>query len=439
MGRTYRKRKGESKRKQTRRELTRELNDAGAVQLVLDREELLQVLQDGVDALMMNMGLTVAQELLEDEVRRRCGERHERRPDRTEVRHGSQPGVATMCGQKVPLDKPRVRTVASQGRRSAEVVLEIYEALNRQGVMPEAALRRMVRGVSCRDYEDVIDKACDGFGVKKSSVSRHFVRATTDRLAELNARRFEERFVVIYIDGLIYAGQTIVLALGVTVDGRKLILGMRHGATENATVCKDLLADIVGRGVDNELPTLFVIDGSKALRSAIDDVWGINGVVQRCQQHKRRNVQDYVPKQHWAEVQRRLNAGYRETDHAAALKSLKLTARWLDRISPDGAASLREGLHETLTVVELGIEDQWLRRTLVTTNPIESAIGVARTVTGRVKRWRDGDMRKRWCAAGLLRAEQKFRRIKGHKHLPALVAALDKHIEKRVDAKQKAA
>jgi putative transposase len=438
MGRTYRKQKGQSKRKRAGREIARGLEEAGAMQLVLDRGELMQVLQDGLDALMMNIGLTIAQELLDDEVLGRCGRRHERQPTRTETRHGSQRGVVTMCGQKVPVDKPRVRTVAAGGR-GQEVELDVYKLLQREDAMPEAVLRRMVRGVSCRDYEAVIDQARDGFGVERSSVSRHFVRATTDRLKDLGERPLDERFVVIYVDGLVYAGQTIIVALGVTLDGKKVILGLRQGATENATVCKDLLADLQRRGVNAEQPTLFVIDGAKALRSAIGDVWGARAVVQRCQQHKRSNVKDYVPEQHWAEVKRRLDEAYNEASYDGALKSLKATARWLDQISPDGAASLREGMEETLTVIKLGLEDEWLRRTLSTTNPIESAISIARTVTGRVKRWRDGNMRKRWCAAGLLRAEQKFRRIKGHRHLPALVLALEKLVEKMVDAQRKAA
>jgi len=438
MSRSYRKQRGQSKRKRARRELSREIEDSGAMQLVLDRAELLQMLQDGVDTLMMNMGLTIAQELLEDEVLRRFGRPHERRPGRTASRHGSQGGVVTMCGQQVPIDKPRVRTVPVGGR-SSEVDLETYKLLQRDEAMSEAVLRRLVRGVSCRDYEAVIEQACDGFGVKRSSVSRHFVRATTDRLKDLNERPVDERFVVIYIDGLVYAGQTIVVALGVTLDGRKVILGLRQGATENATVCKDLLAELQRRGIDSERPTFFVIDGAKALRSAIDDVWGVCAVVQRCQQHKRSNLKDYVGEQHWAEVKRRLGDAYNDTSYDRALKSLKTTARWLDRISPDGAASLREGMEETLTVIKLGIEDEWLRRTLSTTNPIESAISVARTVTGRVKRWRDGNMRKRWCAAGLLRAEQKFRRIKGHRHLPALAEALEAIVAKRIDVQRKAA
>jgi transposase-like protein len=434
MGRSYRKQKGQSKRKRAQRELRREIEESGAMQLVLDRTELLQILQDGLDALMMNMGLTVAHELLDDEVLRRCGRRYERGADRTQgQRHGSQRGVVTMCGQKVPIQRPRVR--GSDG----EVELEVYDLLKRDDAMPEAVLRRLVRGVSCRNYDEVIDQACDGFGVKRSSVSRHFVRATTSRLKDLNERPLDERFVVIYIDGLVYAGQTIIVALGVTLDGRKVILGLRQGATENATVCKDLLADLISRGVDAELATFFVLDGAKALRSAVEDVWEAYAVVQRCQQHKRCNLKDYVPQQHWAEVKRRLDAAYNETSHSEALKALQTTARWLDRISPDGAASLREGMEETLTVIKLGIEDEWLRRTLSTTNPIESAISVARTVTGRVKRWRDGNMRKRWCAAGLLRAEDKFRRIKGHRHLPDLVEAIEKLVARRVDAQRKAA
>ncbi len=360
MGKTYRKQKGQSKRKRAQRQVERDLSRNEGMQLVLDREELLELLEDGLDTLMMKMGLAVAGELLDDEVVRRCGQRHERVSGRTETRYGSQRGVVTMCGQKMSIDKPRVRRVGVR-RAGGEVDLETYELLQRSDAMPEAALRRLVRGVSCRDYEAVIDKACEGYGVTKSSVSRHFVRATTDRLKELGDRRFDERLVVIYVDGLVYAGQTIIVALGVTLDGRKIILGLRQGATENATVCKDLLTDLVSRGVSNDRPTLFVIDGAKALRSAVTDVWGAYAVVQRCQQHKRANIKDYVSEQHWAEVKRRLDDAYNETNYDRALKSLKTTARWLDRISPDGARSLREGMEETLAVIKLCIREKACR------------------------------------------------------------------------------
>ncbi len=306
-----------------------------------------------------------------------------------------------------------------------EAALETYARLHSGDAMPQAVLRRMVRGVSTRDYEGVIDVARDGFGIAKSSVSRGFVRASAADVKTLAERRFDgERFAVALIDGVEYAGETMVVALGITEDGTKRILGLRQGATENAAVCVALLEDLQARGLDTSRPVLLVLDGAKALHAAANRVWGPNAVIQRCQLHKKRNVKAHVPEKHHAELDRRLSEAYRETSYETARASLEATVRWLDRINPDAASSLREGLEETLTVVRLGVPGP-LRRTLATTNPIESALSVTRRVTARVTRWRDGDMRRRWCVAGLLRAEGKFRRVKGHRALPALVKVLE--------------
>ena len=312
-----------------------------------------------------------------------------------------------------------------------EVPLETYARLQSPEAMPEAVLRRMVRGVSTRDYDNVIDLTRDGFGVQKSSVSRDFVRASAAQVKALAERRFDGmHFPVIMIDGVEYAGETMIVAAGITADGTKRVLGLRQGATENAAVCVALLEDLQARGLDTSRPVLLVLDGAKALHAAAKRVWGQNGVIQRCQVHKKRNVKAHVPEKHHAELERRLSEAYHETGYEAAKASLEATARWLERINPDAASSLREGLEETLTVVRLGLAGA-LRRTLATTNPIESALSVTRRVTARVTRWRDGEMRRRWCVAGLLRAESKFRRVKGHRALPTLIKALEESTRAR--------
>jgi transposase-like protein len=330
--------------------------------------------------------------------------------------------VVVIAGQKLPIERPRVRYT----QRCGEAELENYARLQSPEAMPQAVLKRLVRGVSCRDYEGVVDLAREGFGVQKSSVSRSFVKASAKEVRQLAERRFDGvRFAVIYIDGTPYAGEAMIAALGITEDGHKRLLGVRQGATENAAVSTALLEDLCSRGLDTSSPTLLVLDGSKALHAAAKRVWGRNALIQRCQLHKKRNVQQHLPQKHWAELLRQLNGAYHETDYDQALKGLKTTARWLERLNPDAAASLREGMEETLTVVRLGVPEL-LRRTLATTNPIESAFSVAENVTRRVKRWRDGDMRKRWCTAGLLRAESKFHRVKGYRHMPQLLRALDR-------------
>ncbi len=216
----------------------------------------------------------------------------------------------------------------------------------------------------------------------------------------------------------------MIVVLGVDLDGRKQILGLRQGGTENLEVCTSLLEELCERGLSRQDPRLFVLDGSKALGAAVSRIWGRYAIVQRCQVHKKRNVKRHLAKRHWPEVIRRLNAAYHESDHEKALRSLKTTAAWLERISPDAAASLREGLEETLTVVRLGLPAD-LQIHLNTTNPIESALSVTRRLTRRVTRWREGNMRQRWCAAGLLQAEKKFRRLKAYRHLSQLVSKLD--------------
>jgi putative transposase len=355
-------------------------------------------------------------------VDQRCGFRYERVPQRTVTRYGHQRGVTVIAGQKLPIRRPRMRYTQQCG----EAALETYAQLQAPEAMPQAVLKRLVRGVSCRDYEGVVDLAREGFGVRKSSVSRSFVKASAKEVRQLAQRRFDNlRFVVVYIDGVAYAGETMVCALGISENGSKHVLGLRQGATENAEVCTSLLEELRERGLATDVPTLLVLDGAKALRTAVKRVWGRHALIQRCQAHKKRNVQAHLPQKHWQELSRQMNLAYHETDYEEALKLLKLTARWLDRISPDAGASLREGMEETLTVVRLNVPEM-LRKTLATTNPIESAFSVAQNVTARVKRWRDGDMRQRWCTAGLLRAESKFHRVKGHRYMPQLLKALDR-------------
>jgi len=407
---------------------------AREVQLPLDVEALVDLTREALSSFAVEMGLKVAQCLLEDEVTQRCGERHERQPGRQETRFGHQPGYITIAGQKVSLAKPRVRSTSGRG----EADLERYRLLQSPDAMPQAALDHLVNGVSTRRYEQVVQLARAGFGVKKSSVSRGFVRASAAEVERLAERRFDDaRFAVIFIDAQPYAEEMMVAALGITTSGEKRLLGLRQGATENATVVTSLLEELRERGVRTDVPTLFVLDGAKALRAAVIRVWGKFAVIQRCQVHKRRNVEAHLPDKHHEELRQRLNAAYHETNATQALALLRATVTWLRRISPVAATSLEEGLEETLTVVRLGVPEL-LRKTLSTTNPIESAFSVAESVTRRVKRWRDGNMRERWCVAGLVDAESRFNRVKGHKHLPQLLTALDRLVAApTLDAKRK--
>ena len=399
----------------------REIEPADAVQLTLDRTEVLQQMQEGLHRLGVSLGLELAALLMKDEVDRLCGRRYEHQSERQATRHGRQPGVVTIAGQKIGIDRPRVRST----REGGELPLEVYGLARREDAMPAAVLQRMVRGVSCRDYEGVIESAAEGFGVKRSSVSRAFAAASVKKIAELNERRLDDtRFPVVFIDGIGWADTTMVVALGISEDGTKRVLGFREGATENGEVCKTLFEDLSERGLDTSKSTLFVIDGGKALRKAIMKVWGPKALVQRCRVHKKRNIEAHVPDRHWPEVARMLDKAWAEADFERARKQLVTLAAYLDRLAPDAASSLCEGMEETLTVTRLRI-DPALAIHLVTTNPIESAFSCVRKLTGRVKRWRDGIMKHRWCATGLLDAEKRFRRIKGYTSMPQLLKKLD--------------
>ena len=307
------------------------LSQAREIQLPLNVEALVEMTRETLTSFATEMGLKVAQLLLEDEVTQRCGKRHERRPDRELTRFGHQSGYVTIAGQKATVRKPRMRYTDERG----EAELERYATLQSPDAMPQAALNHLVNGVSTRRYEKVVSLARDGFGVKKSSVSRGFVRASAQEVQRLAERKFDdERFVVIFIDAQPYAGEMMVTALGITTTGHKRILGLRQGATENAAVVTALLEELRERGVKTDVPTLFVLDGAKALHAAVRRVWGKFAVIQRCQVHKRRNVEAHLPEKHHEELGQRLNAAYHETNETQARTLLKGTLTWLRKISP---------------------------------------------------------------------------------------------------------
>jgi transposase-like protein len=324
-------------------------------------------------------------------------------------------------GQKLTVERPRVRYTTDRG----EVALPTYALLQQPRSMSEGVRKRLIRGVSCRNYAAVVNGGLKSFGIKRSSVSRAFKAATTAKVKRFSERRWDGvRFVTIYIDGTNYAGEMMIVALGLKADGTKQILGLRQGTTEKAEVCKDLLVDLWDRGVATDQVTLFVLDGAKGLRAGVEQVWGDHAVFQRCQVHKRRNVKAYLAEAYWPEFDRRLSEAYRERDYDQALKKLRAIVAWLDGIEPDAARSLEEGLEETITVTRLGVADL-LHKSLSNTNVIESALGTSKGLTGRVKRWRRGHMRWRWCASGLMLAEAGFRRVQGYREIPKLIQALD--------------
>ncbi len=387
--------------------------------------------REGLMAVAVEAGLATAMAIMADEAAGLCGDWNARDPERTYVRGGTTASSVVMGGQRLPIRRPRVRAADGSG----EVPLASFGVFAQGDLLNATVMERMLAGVATRGFERVADpigatQRSRARSTSKSTVSRRFVTGTKKALDELLARDLSGlEPAVLMVDGAEFGASMCVVALVVTADGTKVPVGLRLGDTENATVVKALLADIVDRGLRYDRGLLVVIDGAKALASAVGSVFGDLALVQRCQIHKRRNVKDHLPKASREAVDARLRGAFADPDPDAGLRKAKALAAELDKTHPDAAGSLREGLEDMFTVRRLGI-DGTLARTLVCTNMIESMIGIARTTTRNVKRWRDeGDMRRRWCAAGLLEAEKKFRRVRGHAQMPYLVTALARHAE----------
>jgi transposase-like protein len=390
--------------------------------------ELVGAAREGLLALSVGVGLGVVHELMELEVDEVVGPKGEHNPDRTAKRHGHEGGSMTLGGRRVQVRRPRIRS--ADDRR--ELPVETYEYFADRDPLTRAVMDRMLAGVSTRRFARVgepvgTDVEAESSCTSKTSVSEMFVERTTTALEELMGRRLDDvRLAVMMLDGIEIAERTHVVALGISTDGVKIPLGLWEGSTENATLARTLLADLVERGLDPEQAILFVIDGSKALRRAIKDVFGEQALVHRCHRHKERNVCDLLPERDRDQVRTRMRAAWALTDPELARQRLELLAAELDRTWPDAARSLREGLPDTLTLMRLEITRQ-LAKTLCSTNPCESMIEIVRSTQRNVKRWRDGDMRRRWTAAGMLVAEQQFRRIIGYRDLAKLVIAIERH------------
>jgi transposase-like protein len=390
--------------------------------------ELVGAAREGLLALSVGVGLGVVHELMEREVDEVVGPRGEHNPDRVAKRHGHEDGSMTLGGRRVPVRRPRVRTADDE----RELPVQTYGYFADRDPLTRAVMDRMLAGVSTRRFARVgepvgADVEQAAASTSRTSVSEVFIERTRTALGELMARRLDDvRLAVMMLDGLEIADRTHVVALAITTDGVKVPLGLWEGSTENATLARTLLADLVDRGLDLEQAILFVIDGGKALRRAIKDVFGEHALVHRCHRHKERNVCDLLPERDRDQVRARMRAAWSLTDPLLAEQRLQLLAAELDRSWPDAAGSLREGLHDTLTLMRLAITGN-LAATLCSTNPCESMIEIVRSTQRNVKRWQDGDMRKRWTAAGMLVAEQQFRRIIGYRDLAKLVSAIERH------------
>jgi transposase-like protein len=390
------------------------------VQLVLPMTETLGWLRKGVGELIRQAGLQMMELMMEEEVRGLVGERSQPQPQRTANRWGTEKGYCVVMGQKVPIERPRVRNMEDR-----EVRLGTYEMFHRGEPLTETVWEKLMLGLSTRKYGQAVREFADAYGLEKSAISEHFIEASRTKLKEMLERKLDKlKLCALLIDATPFAGQQMVAVLGISQDGRKTILGIRQGATENATVVGELLGDLANRGLDFSEPRLYLLDGGKALSSAVKKYAGESAAIQRCQVHKRRNVLDHLTDEQKPLVAKKLNAAYRMEDHAAAKLALTQLHRELMDLNPSAARSLEEGLEETLTVHRLHIPFQ-LRKSLASTNIIESAFSIVERVCLNVKRWHGGDQRERWVGSGLLVAEKQFRRIQGHKQIPFLLKELE--------------
>ncbi len=399
-----------------------------AMQLVLPA---VAEMRGALMALVVEHGLRVVAAMIEGDRERLCGARYAHDADRKMSRHGYAPGELVLGGRRVSMQRPRVRS-----RAGGEARLPSWEALACEDPLHERAVEQMLVGVTTRKYErslDAMPETVKTRGTSKSAVSRRFVQVTEARVAEALSRDLSNLVIcTVMIDGLVVGDHTVLIALGIDENGGKHVLGLREGATENAAACTTLLTSLRERGLPTERATLFVIDGSKALSKAIRDVFGARAVVQRCTVHKVRNVQEHLPEAERARVATTMRGAYRSGDAAQAKRVLTGLARQLDKKHPSAAASIREGLDETLTLLRLGVTGALLR-TLSTTNAIENLNGLLRTRIRNVKRWQGGSMILRWLVTALDDAAMGFRRIRGHQELRKLVTILRDH-DTKLDA-----
>jgi transposase-like protein len=380
---------------------------------------------------LIPLGLKAVEDALQAEVLALAGARyrhHDGAPG--VVRWGTQAGSIYLADQKVPLTVPRVRD------RDAghEVPLATYHQLQTPRAQDLGLFRRVLGGLSCREYEAAAEAVPEAFGLARTSVSRRFIQASARELRRLQERALgDARWLVLVLDGKTFAGDQLVIALGVTTSGEKRILGLVQTATENRRVIASFLRELGERGFPLDGPLLVVLDGAKGLRAAVREVYGETVQVQRCQWHKRENVVSYLPKADQATWRRKLQAAYAHPAYADAKRALARLSRELAVINESAARSLEEGLEETLTLHRLGVFPE-LGVSFKTTNLIESVMARVEERTAKIDRWRTSDQKLRWCAAALGVMERQFRRVKGYTQLPLLQRALAAKIPTPRDA-----
>jgi transposase-like protein len=375
---------------------------------------------------LIPLGLLWVEDALQQEVAQLAGARYQRGDGESGVvRYGTQPGSIYLADQKLGIAVPRVRDLAA----NREVALTTYRAMRQPRGADDGVLRRILAGVSCRDYARCAEAVPQAFGLSASTVSRRFVQVSSRHLQALRERRLESYdFVAVLLDGKTFAAETMVVAVGITLSGEKIVLGLVEAGTENATVCADLLTELVERGLRFADGLLVVIDGGKGLHKAVEKVFASAAFIQRCQWHKRENIVAYLPKTQQATWRRKLERAYAKPTYKEAKAALATVRRELVPLNESAARSLDEGLEETLTLHKLGVITT-LGISLRTTNGIESINSLIEQRTGKVDYWKTSNQRQRWLATALLDIEPRLRRIKGCKHLPLLRQAMRAHMK----------
>jgi transposase-like protein len=400
------------------------------IQMILPLADIVGLLREGVGNLLRQAGLELMHLVMDEEVKSLAGERHQQHEGRRAHRWGKEDGYCVVDGQKVPIRRTRLRTADKR-----EQLLGSYELFQRSGPMQASVWDKMMRGLSTRNYGAVVKDFQNAYGIEKSAVSENFIEASREKVKQLMERPLNElRLCAVLIDGTPFKDRQMIVALGIGCDGTKTVLGIREGATENATVVSALLSELVERGLDFSTPRLYILDGGKALHAAVRRHAGEAAFIQRCQVHKKRNVVDHLTDEHKADVKKKLQNAYAMSEYSDAKRALEKLHRELMDLNPSAARSLEEGMEETLTVHRLRVPDQ-LRRTLSSTNVIESAFSIVETVCRNVKRWRPGDQIERWVGSGLLVAERQFRKVIGHRQIPMLLSSMANAVSKKPIAK----
>jgi putative transposase len=377
--------------------------------------------------MLIPLGLQAVEEELQAEVRKLAGGARHERTGTTVKRWGQNPGSVFVGDQKLRVNVPRVRDVEA----GQEIRLKSYERLQDPGHLDELALSRVINGISQGKYERAAEHVPETFGIKKSTVSRKFIRASAKRLEEFLSRDLSGHDIVaIFIDGKFFAENELVIALGVTITGEKLLLGFVETSTENHKICRDFLNGLKDRGLNLDQEILFVIDGGKGIHKGIRDVMGENAVIARCQWHKRENVLGYLAKERRAEWKRRLQSAYEQTSYELAKKALGALKLELREINLSAAGSLDEGMEETLMLQRLGMFEK-LGKSFKTTNCIENVNKSLGVYTDRVDRWQNSDQRQRWVATALLEIEPRLNCVMGHEHLKELREAMKRFVAAR--------